>query len=131
MNYKRPDKCCVCGGELRIKLLKCEKCGSELSGNFNGCEFCSLSPENVTFLKTFLRCRGSIKDVEKEMGISYPTVKNNLEKLINALELDGSSDMDSRKTSYDGLTRSEILKMLSEKRISVDEAKHLLEKIAK
>lgn len=129
LNYKMPGECCVCGGKLKIKLLKCEKCGSELSGNFKGCEFCSLSPENIAFLKTFLRCRGSIKDVEKELGISYPTVKNNLEKLIVALELDESSDTGIEKTSqYEGLTRSEILRMLSEKKITVETAKLLLER---
>jgi hypothetical protein len=85
MNYKAPGKCPVCGNKLTISRLNCHQCGTTLEGQFSPCEFCSLPKEELDFLKTFIKCRGSIKDVEKELGISYPTVKSKLNSLIEAL----------------------------------------------
>lgn len=85
MSYKAPGKCPVCGNNLTITRLNCHQCGTGLDGQFSPCEFCSLPKEELDFLKTFIKCRGSIKDVERELGISYPTVKSKLNSLIEAL----------------------------------------------
>lgn len=127
MKYKMPHVCSVCGGRLTVTGLKCDTCQSELKGEFCGCEFCALSPEQTNFLKTFLRCRGSIKDMERQMGISYPTVKNNLEKLIAALGLDDGEQSQSEQVEV--LTKKEIFDKLARKEISAAEAKKLLEEL--
>ena len=85
MQYKAPGKCPVCGEQLTVTKLSCNKCHTSIEGNFSPCEFCSLSKEDLNFLKTFIKCKGSIKEVEREMGISYPTVKSKLNNLIEAL----------------------------------------------
>ena len=80
--YRAPHKCCICGEKLTVTRLSCETCGTSMEGHFTGCRFCSLSPEEELFLLTFIKNRGSIKDVERELGISYPTVRAALDNLI-------------------------------------------------
>ena len=71
MNLKAPAVCPVCSGEYELSKLTCKSCKSELTGHFDGCDFCKLNEEDTFFILTFLKCRGNIKDVEKELGISY------------------------------------------------------------
>lgn len=91
--YRAPHKCPICQEKLTITEVTCESCGTHIQGRFDGCRFCSLSPEEAGFLLTFIRNRGSIKDVERELGVSYPTVRAALDNLITAL--DRSEDMPS------------------------------------
>lgn len=143
--YRAPHKCSICGEKLTISRLSCEQCGTTMEGQFTGCRFCSLSPEEELFLLTFIKNRGSIKDVERELGISYPTVRAALDNLIASLGLDQSSasasphenipDEPSRKSSRradsdTAKTRKDILKMLSEHRITADEAAKKLKELS-
>jgi hypothetical protein len=86
----------------------------KLSGRFRGCPFCGLSDEEIGFALTFLRCRGNIRDVEKALGISYPTVRARLESLTKRL----------------GLVAQEspvhVIELLEKGEISVDEAVRLI-----
>ncbi len=84
--YRAPHKCPICSQKLTITEVTCESCGTRMQGRFDGCRFCSLSPEEASFLLTFIRNRGSIKDVERELGVSYPTVRAALDNLIAALD---------------------------------------------
>ncbi|MDD5018450.1 MAG: DUF2089 domain-containing protein [Eubacteriales bacterium] len=121
MKLKAPSACPVCGGQYEITNLTCKKCKSELGGHFSGCDFCNLSDEDARFVLTFLKCRGSIKDVEKELGISYPTVRGRLDGVIKRLGLKSSISPDEireeRKQVFDRLDKGEI---------SADEAAELL-----
>lgn len=85
MSYMAPGKCPVCNHDLKISKLSCQHCKTSIEGTFDSCEFCSLPKEELFFLKTFIKCRGNIKDVERELGISYPTVKSKLNNLIESL----------------------------------------------
>jgi hypothetical protein len=85
MNYKVLSKCPVCGGRLKVTKLKCDKCSTIIENNFQLSKFEYLSTEQLNFVETFLKCRGNIKDVEKELGISYPTVRAKLDDVITAL----------------------------------------------
>lgn len=137
--YRAPHKCCICGEKLTVSRLSCAHCGTVMEGDFTGCRFCSLSPEQELFLLTFIKNRGSIKDVERELGISYPTVRAALDNLIASLGLsddpapaEPSSDRESRGEASTksgrradpdtSRARKDILKMLSEHRITADEA---------
>lgn len=135
--YRAPHKCCICGEKLTVTRLTCEHCGTTLEGQFDGCPFCSLSPEETRFLLIFLKNRGSIKDVEREMGISYPTVRNLLDNLLASLSLDGDAqaapapaeEPRRRGHSSEGeaaKTRRDILSRLSRHEITADEAARLL-----
>ncbi len=114
--YKAPSTCPVCGGEYEITALTCKKCKSELNGRFEGCEFCSLSPNEQVFLRAFLKCRGNIKEVEKELSISYPTVRSRLEALLLKLGLPGKADISIKEE------RNVILQQLENGEITADEA---------
>lgn len=78
-------RCPVCADEMRITRLRCDACGSALEGHFTLGRLQRLSREQVQFVETFIKCRGKIKDVEEEMGISYPTVVARLNEVILAM----------------------------------------------
>lgn len=66
--YHAPSRCPVCGGELSVVSLSCNHCHTELNGQLSPCKFCSLEEKHLKFVETFLRCRGSIKEVEKALN---------------------------------------------------------------
>jgi len=112
-----PTRCPVCEAKMNITELKCTKCNTTVQGNFPINKLISLAEDDREFMITFLRCRGNIKEVQERIGISYPTVKNRLDKLLTALGL----FEEVRKPS-----RSEILEALKTNKISVEEAITLL-----
>lgn len=139
--YRAPHKCCVCGEKLTVTRLSCEHCETTMEGRFTGCRFCSLAPEEELFLLTFIKNRGSIKDVERELGISYPTVRAALDNLIASLGLadtplseevprrEETEKSRSRNHPDTAKARKDILKMLSEHRITADEAAKKLKEL--
>jgi len=66
-------RCPICNESLRVVRLDCEACGTRLEGSFTLGRFHSLTADQLEFLETFIRARGNFKDVERELGISYPT----------------------------------------------------------
>ncbi len=85
MKYKAPGKCPVCDEKLHITKLGCPRCSTSIEGVYQPCEFCRMDKEELDFVKVFITCRGNIKDVEKALGISYPTVRSKLDKVIDNL----------------------------------------------
>jgi hypothetical protein len=84
--------CPVCAGELAISRLHCRTCGTTLEGEFGVGRFGKLSREQMALLESFLRSRGNLKEMERALGISYPTVRARVEALVQALGLaDGES----------------------------------------
>ncbi len=122
MKYKAPGKCPVCGERLAITRLGCPKCFTIIEGDFQPCEFCRLPEQDLEFIKVFIKCRGNIKDVEKEMGISYPTVRNKLDSVIKGLGYEVSSKELIKENEDKGAARNEILDQLSNGEISPKEA---------
>lgn len=118
-NYHAPAQCPVCGEPMQVTSLKCHSCGTELHGSFTPCRFCTLEPKHLQFVEVFLRCRGSIKEVEKALGVSYPTVKNMLDAALNALHLDEKPELRRVRA---GEERAEILSRLSSGELDVDAA---------
>ncbi|HOD54931.1 MAG TPA: DUF2089 domain-containing protein [Candidatus Cloacimonadota bacterium] len=86
-------KCPVCDEPLLIKEFHCDECNTTIRGNFEPGHINKLSKEQLTFVKIFLLCQGNIKEVEKKLNISYPTVKNRLAEIIDVInDNDDSSD---------------------------------------
>lgn len=79
--------CPVCSGELTITRLHCRTCGTALEGEFGVGRFGRLSREQLALLESFLRARGNLKEMERELGISYPTVRGRIDALVRALGL--------------------------------------------
>src|SRR5262245_56852347 len=72
MLYPVPGTCPVCGNELVVTRLRCGNCRTTLEGLFSLGRFYYLTREQQQFIAVFVKCRGKIKDVEDELGISYP-----------------------------------------------------------
>lgn len=128
--------CPVCEGELAITRLHCRSCGTALEGEFGVGRFGRLSREQLTLLESFLRSRGNLKDLERELGISYPTVRGRVEALLRALGLaDGdapiadepmAADAPNPITDDDASERRAILDRLARREMTADEAAEAL-----
>ncbi len=118
MAYKLINDCPVCGEQLKAVKLNCSVCGTTIENEFNLSRFGKLNTEQLDFVEIFLKCRGSIKDVEKEMNISYPTVKGKLNDVIKALGYDVQDDKTEEQT---GSIKS-VIDSLEQGDISAEEA---------
>ncbi len=122
MKYKAPGKCPVCGEKLSITKLSCPQCSTAIEGDFQPCEFCRLPEDDLEFVKVFIRCRGNIKDVEKELRISYPTVRGKLDSVIRNLGYEVSPKEVIKENEDKTAARNGILDQLSKGEISPKEA---------
>jgi hypothetical protein len=117
---------------MEVTELECPVCHTKISGNFQLCKFCSLTPEQKGFAEVFIKNRGNIKEVERELGISYPTVRSRLESLIRAL---GYAVDEEVGTYADQETYAEerkiILDRLDSGEISVQEATKMLKRLGR
>jgi hypothetical protein len=86
--------CPVCSGELEISRLHCSTCGTTIEGEFGVGRFGRLSHEQMALLESFLRSRGNLKEMERALGISYPTVRARVEALVQALGLADGDQVD-------------------------------------
>ena len=82
---KTLTRCPVCESALHVSELTCGHCRTRIAGQFDPCRFCSLPTEHLAFLETFLRCEGNLSRVEKDLGLSYPTVRNRFTAMLGAL----------------------------------------------
>lgn len=80
-----PGRCPVCSNPLSVTRLQCGNCGTGIDGQFGLGRLQALSPEQVQFVEVFMKCKGKIKDVEGELGISYPTVVSRLNDVVRAM----------------------------------------------
>jgi len=123
--------CPVCSGELAVTRLHCRSCGTTLEGEFSVGRFGRLTREQLVLLESFLRSRGNLRDMERELGISYPTVRSRVEALIRALGFgprDGDEAADDAPSggaadaAGAAAERQQILERLARHEINADEA---------
>ena len=126
--------CPVCASDLSVTRLHCEACGTTLEGEFSVGRFGRLSREQLALLESFLRSRGNLREMERELGISYPTVRSRVENLVRAVglggaaeaavDLPGEGDAPAEPASADVAvaTRQDILERLARHDISADDA---------
>jgi hypothetical protein len=130
--------CPVCSDELTITRLHCRSCGTALEGEFGVGRFGRLDREQMALLESFLRSRGNLKEMERELGISYPTVRGRVDALVRALGLaDGAATPDEdgfESTESEPIApvadvaeeRRTILERLAKKEIDAEEAARAL-----
>ena len=134
--------CPVCSNELAITRLHCASCGTTLEGDFSVGRFGRLNRDQLTLLESFLRSRGNLREMERELGISYPTVRARVEALVRALGFgpradaggdaptDGGADDDTAVTPLPQ-TRDAILERLARREISAEEAALAIRELGK
>ena len=124
--FKEP----ISGGDLIVTELHCPESGISIIGKFEIPRYAKLDAEQTRFLETFLRCRGMINAVERELGISYPTVKARFDSLLQALDLTPVKDESPRKEKS-AETKKAILDQLERGEITAAEAKERMKEVAK
>lgn len=119
-----PGHCPTCNEQLGIRELGCAHCGTTVRGNWESNPFQRLNTDQQAFLILFVRSRGNLSEVERALGVSYPTVRAKLEELINALA-DASADS-SEAGSDAPVSRREILDRVARGEIPASDALEIL-----
>ncbi len=92
-----PTICPACSSRLKVKSLICEQCDTEIRGQYELPPLASLCPDDQAFILDFMKASGSLKEMAKLLGLSYPTVRNRLDEIIKRVKLAESPDKKSRK----------------------------------
>ena len=126
--------CPVCANELTITRLQCRGCGTSLEGEFGVGRFGRLAQEQLTLLESFLRSRGNLREMERDLGLSYPTIRGRLDALVRALGLtDGDvaaeptaedvAPLETEPTAADvSAERRDILERLARRELTAEDA---------
>lgn len=117
-----PRDCPVCGEDLALTRLTCQTCETELSGVFPACEFCALDGDDRELLRVFLASRGNLKDLQRHLGVSYPTARARFSDLLRHLNIEAGGEPPEETSTADDARHLEILDALQRGEIDVDEA---------
>jgi len=123
---KLPNRCPICdAGDLTVTGFYCRNCDSRVEGRFVvESPFAILSPEQLHFVETFVRCAGKLTRMEEELGISYPTIRGRLHEVIRALGYEPGKD---EPVTVSEKERRQILAALEAGELSYTEAMRRLE----
>ena len=122
-----PSQCPICGGEVIVTRLNCRNCNTTIDGRFSSRSFSQLTPEQMDFVETFVRLEGKITRMEKELKLSYPTIRKLLHDVIRALGYEPGGEEELAELSEE--ERQQILNDLDSGDISLEDAlKKLKEK---
>jgi hypothetical protein len=116
------EQCPTCDGELAVTQLSCTECDTVILGRYAPCPFCRLTPENLAFLEVFVKNRGNVKEMERELGVSYWAIRSRLNEVIGEMGFESEPAEDEHLTQR----RQEILKQLDGGEIDVAQAAELL-----
>lgn len=108
-----PTTCPACESPLQITGLECPQCQTRITGSFPLSTLLTLSRPSQEFLWAFLTARGNFKDLEARLGLSYPTLRNRLNALLNELglipaEIPEVPETEPTQSVLDRLQRGEI-----------------------
>jgi hypothetical protein len=115
--------CPVCSSELHVTRLHCDACGTSIEGEFSVGRFSRLTRDQLALLESFLRARGNLRELERELAVSYPTVRNRFEAVLRALDLaDGTAQPAEPDAVPDPAARRDVLERLARREISAEQA---------
>lgn len=118
--HRPPRECPVCTSPLVVTGCGCPGCGTGITGEFRMCRYCALSDDETEMLRVFLVSRGNMRELEKHLGVSYPTTRQRFADLLVKL---GLEDPAATAAKAD---RDKVLADLAAGRLSIDEAETLL-----
>jgi len=82
-----PTVCPACKDQLKVKSLICEQCDTQIQGQYELPPLAGLCPDDQAFILDFLKASGSLKEMAKLLGLSYPTVRNRLDEIIERVKI--------------------------------------------
>lgn len=123
------EKCPSCNSELVIAQLDCPACQTSVVGRFKPTIFSRLSPDNLRFLEIFVKNRGNVKEMERELGVSYWSIRNQLNEVIAELGFEPAGTSDEQPAPAGANTRLAVLRRLDKGEITTEEATKLLSKL--
>jgi len=118
-----PTSCPVCNEKLTVRRLQCRNCDTSIEGHFEMGLLGNLNADQLVFVETFIRCEGKLNRVEKELGMSYPTLRARLTEIIRAMGYQVGPEQEMISDEE----RHRILDDLANGRISSEEAMRFLE----
>jgi hypothetical protein len=132
-----PADCPVCGERLNITRLGCGACGTELSGRFTPCTYCALTASDRRILQSFLVSRGNMRELARDLGVSYPTARQRFADLLVRLGLEAAepavppgvgepADGTQNEWETGGLNKEEVLRRLAAGELDLAEAEAAL-----
>jgi len=122
-----PGSCPFCGGGLEVTAFVCECCAADVRGRFTPNRLAALDGDQAAFALAFIRSRGNIKELERELGVSYPTVRARLDDVVRALGFTVKEDAAAAEEARG--RRAEILDAVAAGRMAVGEAAEALKKL--
>jgi len=114
--------CPVCGEALSVTRMHCRKCDTTIDGHFEVGRLGRLAPEQVGFVEAFVRCEGKLNRMEREVGLSYPTLRARLSEIIRQMGFAVGAE-----TAVSDEERHRILDELAAGKITSEEAMRALE----
>ena len=114
-----PFTCPVCSDRLSLTRLTCPSCNTELSGDFITCEFCALTDDDRAVMRVFLASRGNMKELERHLGVSYPTARARFDSLLGKLGIE--------RPAAPTASRVDLMEQVARGEIDVEEALRRLE----
>jgi hypothetical protein len=92
-----PTKCPSCSEQLKVNRLFCETCKTEIEGSFDLPPLAKLLTEDQDFILQFIKTGGSLKEMAKLLKLSYPTVRNRLDEIIEHIETVETSQQNNKE----------------------------------
>jgi len=120
IKHPMPTRCPVTGEPLEVTRLRGPNSGVVIEGNFLPNEFALLDRESLDYLRLFVKVRGNLKEVERMLGVSYPTVRARFEHLLRALGYEAAT------AEEPGPSRADVLGQLERGEITAEEATRAL-----
>lgn len=119
------ERCPACGGNLDVTQMSCSACDTVIQGSFSPCVFCKLSPDSLHFLEIFVKNRGNLKEMERELRKPYPTLRSKLNGIVKEMGFEVKPG-DEEEEGEVAVQRREVLDKLDRGEISAAEATELL-----
>ena len=126
-----PTKCPICGGGITVTRLHCDECDITIEGRFSPNTqtgpLAQLTPEQLQFVITFVKCEGKLNRMEGELNLSYPTLRSRLQDVVRAMGYEPGRDEAAAAARVTDEDRKRILDDLDAGRIDAEQAMKLLQ----